>query len=119
MLPLESDAVALRATLAGALYVAPLAGAVSETVGAWFVAVETVTLSNAAVAVWAGSPLATARPTTTSVALTDIVPIAVHATPSADCDAVSVVPRRSSRTQYGAATAVPVVLVRAAPVVSR
>jgi hypothetical protein len=43
----------------------------------------------------------------------------VHVVPFADCEAVSTVPRRSKRTQYGDATAVPVVLVRLAPVVRR
>src|SRR6185503_3813238 len=89
IVPPVSDAVALTVMLAGAVQVAPLAGAVSDTVGAWLVGVVTVTLLKTAGAAWEESPLATARPTTTFAEVTDIVSIVVHVTPSADCDAVS------------------------------
>src|SRR5688500_2167761 len=64
MVPSTSVAVAARAILAGAIKVAPCAGAVRETAGDWLAAgMRTVTLSKTAVAACAGSWLVTSSPT--------------------------------------------------------
>src|SRR5687768_8159948 len=50
---------------------------------------------------------------------TDVVPTVVHVTPSTDSHAVSVSPVRRNRTQYGAVTTLPAVLVLSPPAATR
>src|SRR4051812_36786682 len=69
------------------------------------------TSENAAVAVAIASWLLTARPTLIVAAnAIESVPIAIHSEPSADANALTVVPRRSSFSHIGAAAIGPVVL---------
>src|SRR5262245_43124020 len=63
----------------------------------------TQTLSKTPVAACVGVELATARPTYTVGVASVMVAAMVHATPSADRHAVTVVPRRCTCTQCGAA----------------
>src|SRR5687767_9062805 len=77
------------------------------------------TLSSTPVASWLTSPLATARPTYIVGRLIVIAPIVSHVRPSSDCDAVTWLPRRSRRIQYGLATAVPGLVTCTAPADTR
>ena len=118
-MPSVSLAFAVIVTVAGAGNVAPLAGAVNAAVGAWLTGagVRTTTLSNTPVATVEALWLVTASPTYIVAVAIVIVPTDVHVTPSLDWNAVTTVPRRSSRTQYGAPGApvgVPLVTLPAA-----
>src|SRR5690349_5221239 len=107
MVPSLSFAVALSEMFAGAVNVAPLAGALSDTDGGWLgvgggAGTRTVTLSNSAVAACPALWLVTSSPTYSVAPAIVAVPTAVHVTPSLDWNPVTVLPRRSSRTHTGA-----------------
>src|SRR5688572_8813313 len=116
--PSVSLAVALTVMLAGAVNVAPLAGAVSAAVGGVFggATAVTLTLSTLVVTVPESFALVTARPTWKGTgSVSACVPTTVHATPSTDCEAVTTPLRNDSFSQTGACVGGPAVSVLAPP----
>ena len=93
---------------------------VEVLVGVGVGAAETVTLSKAEVQATVLLWLVTARPIKTLAAIGIVaVPTEVQLIPSAEMEAVKVLPLRARRTQYGATGPATVVPTAVAPVVSR
>jgi hypothetical protein len=120
--PSLSDASALTVIVAGALKVAPSAGAVSATVGSSFAGgtTVTVTLSTFVVTVAELLALVTTRPAWNGTgSVSDCVPTTVHAAPSSDCDAVTTPLRSDNLSHTGAGVGGPGVSVVDPPPLAR